>query len=279
MGWVRGVPSGWRLCVDDCEVFDVFIGHVAVIRGRLDCRSAVYGLAEFASADRGLARLPRSLCKGIYVGACVYRSLGGGHVVDFPGTGVGLKLGIIDGHPSNCRGVRAVFCPVPIGSTLRVIETSAFSFARAKVPMSIPVRGGLIIGTLGLLGSQCGVPRLRIRLLGTVPFKTKLNKNSTSTTFVLGLLGSCYKLRVLRSDLRRLTSSVKTSYPFFVHGAPMFTSNAKGVFRAIRLSLTSCRLYLIGPSITISAPRTCSVIAPTTPTVSLGRVVQEPIKR
>lgn len=206
----------------------------------------------------------------------------GSLVVAFPGTGVGLNLGVVRGHPSNCRGLRAVFCPVRLRSTLRMAQERGGSTPCALRIGNATVRNGprsgLIIETCRLLGGSRSVPSISVRLFGRVPANTKLKNNSSSYTFVVGLLGRGFHLTLDLRRVRSCTTHLKTSYTFFVHGRPMFTANVNGVFRPIHLSLSNCCLILIGPSVFMSAHSTFTRVAPHHPRISLGSVVYRPMR-
>lgn len=187
------------------------------------------------------------------------------------------------GHPSKCRGLRAVFCPVGLRSTLRIAQQRGGSGRCAlrvdKSPLRNRPRSGLMMGTCGLLGGSC--PKLlpmSVRVCGRVPTNTKLNNKSSSTTYVVGLLGSGFSLKLDARQVRRCTMGLKTSYTFFVQGGPIFTAKVKGLFRPIRLSLGKCRVVLVGPSVFISAQSTFTRVGPIHPTISLGRVMGRPVR-
>lgn len=206
-----------------------------------------------------------------------------GAVVAFPGVGVGLKLSVARGHPSKCRGLRAIFCPITLRSTLRVEAgprtRRGFALRRRKVRVTNGPRGGLMMGTCLLLSGRFRLPPIRVRLCGRVPSKTKLKNNSSSTTFVLGLLGRRCGLRLSSGRLRSCTTALKTSYTFFVGGAPACTRNVKGVFSPVRLSLGNCQVVVIGPSIFMSAQRTFTGVHPRHPRCPIERIVHHPITR
>ncbi len=172
---------------------------------------------------------------------------------------MGLNLGVARQEPSKCRGLRAIFCPVPMYSALgiRVREVlppsnafsgpselhvssgSSFLLYAKNVSIRYPTRGGLIIGTLCGLGRSFSLPHTCVCVGGRVPSKTKLNNNSSSTTCTVGYLGRLCELKLSSRRVRGHMDALKTSYTFFVHGHPMFTANVKGRFAPVRLSLAN----------------------------------------
>lgn len=201
----------------------------------------------------------------------------------------------MDGHTSNCRGLRAMFCPVPLASTLRVglvkrrfPDRMTYSLGVANGTISYSRRGGLIIGTCGVLTTSFGVPHVRARLIGQVPSRTKVNNNSTSTTCVVHLLSRHFHLGVNVPRVRQCTTGLNTSYTCFVDTSPRgksatyCTRNVNSMLVPMdnpKSGVGKCCVIIIGhSSVTMDAGSTCTTVAPGGPTGYYHSVIHRPVR-
>lgn len=202
-------------------------------------------------------------------------------MICFPNAKINLGLNIVSKRNDGYHNLETIFYPIPIKDALEIIvkkEQDTDTFIEAGIKIDSPPESNLVMKALKLMRENYDFPLVEVHLLKKIPFGAGLGGGSSDASFMLKLINDTFELGATKEELALLAVKLGADCPFFIYNHPMFASGIGEIFEPVDFSLKGYSLVLIKPDIHVSTKDAFSLIKPTSPNISLKKIIKKPVQ-
>lgn len=206
-------------------------------------------------------------------------------MIVFPNCKINLGLHILGKRSDEYHDLETVFLPVPIHDVLELTEdrdrskTNVVSLTLSGIPVPGTVPGNLVVVAYKILKKDFpDLPPVEFHLHKMLPAGAGLGAGSADGAFAIKALNEKFSLGLHEEQLLDYASRIGSDAPFFIINEPCFAKGRGEQLRRIPLDLSSYKLVLINPGISVSTAWAFTYIIPMKPEKSLEEVIQQPVE-
>ncbi|MCL2246506.1 MAG: 4-(cytidine 5'-diphospho)-2-C-methyl-D-erythritol kinase [Lentimicrobiaceae bacterium] len=192
---------------------------------------------------------------------------------------INLGLHIIEKLPSGYHALETLFYPCRnFEDTLEILPANQFSFTLKNADFNCKTEDNLCVKAYRLLQSHFDLPPVAITLTKQIPSGAGLGGGSADAACTLKMLNTLFALQLDTQQLHHFAAQLGSDTPFFLHNTPMYATGRGEILMPIPLDLSSYKIEVVCPSISISTAQAYSAITPQKPKQSLLQIIQSPIE-
>lgn len=199
-------------------------------------------------------------------------------MICFPNAKINLGLNIVGKRADGYHNIETVFYPVPVKDALEIVPSGTLTFNQTGIPVDAPPEKNLVMKAYHLLKAQYELPPVTIHLVKNIPFGAGLGGGSADAACMLKLINDFCQLELPPESLENMASLLGADCAFFIRNAPVFASGTGNIFEPVEISLKGYYLGVIKPDIAVSTPEAYSLAKPSTPAVSLKKIIRQPVE-
>ena len=163
---------------------------------------------------------------------------------------INLSLLIKYRRPDGFHEIESVFQEIDWGDDLFLQEAEGYTFETNSILLREEV-DNLCLKAAKLMGHECNIPGLYIRLIKRIPLGAGLGGGSSDAAAVLKGINVIYNLKLHGADLIALAAKLGSDIPFFINGGSAFVYGRGELIQPVEID-TNYTLILIHPEVSIS---------------------------
>jgi 4-diphosphocytidyl-2-C-methyl-D-erythritol kinase len=206
-------------------------------------------------------------------------------VVIFPNCKINLGLNITRKRSDGYHDIQTVFYPIPLYDTLEIINQAdshdredEILFTSSGLPVEVSKEDNLSVKAYRLIKKDFPtIPSLRMHLHKSIPMGAGLGGGSADASFTLRLINDHFGLNLSDQQLIEYALRLGSDCPFFIMNKPCFATGRGEQFETITVNLTTYKIIVVNPGITIHTAHAFSQITPALPARSIKEIIQQPV--
>lgn len=208
-------------------------------------------------------------------------------MISFPNAKINLGLNIVSRREDGYHNLETIFYPIGIKDALEIVPTNEkdvtgevppYRFFQTGIEIKGEVENNLVVKALNLVKKEKDIPPIDIHLLKRIPFGAGLGGGSSNAAEMLKLLNKNFKLKYSDTEIIALASKLGADCAFFVKNNPSFATGIGEILEEVSVNIDNYHFLLVKPNIIVNTAEAYSMIAPSTPKLSLKEIIKMPIK-
>lgn len=180
----------------------------------------------------------------------------------------------------NYHDIETVFYPVELRDILEILpnKEAHSEFMVTGIPIG-DINSNLCYKAYHLLKKDYpSLPHIKLHLHKAIPAGAGLGGGSSDAAFTLSLLAENFLDAAAPEQLKGYALQLGSDCPFFLYNAPCFATGRGEQLTRVDINLSSYRLLLVNPGITIDTSWAFSKVKPSVPALSVRNIIAKPVQ-
>ena len=200
-------------------------------------------------------------------------------MICFPNAKINLGLHILSKRADGYHNIETVFYPVNLCDALEIVpaKEGKTAFSQTGIPINGKPEDNLVMKAYHLLKKDFDLPEIAIYLRKQIPLGAGLGGGSSDAAFMIKLLNDFAGLKLTVEQMEEYAGQIGADCPFFIQNKPVFAEGTGTVFSTVTISLQTCRLVVVKPTVSVSTQEAYAQVKPQQPAVPLKEIIRLPI--
>lgn len=199
-------------------------------------------------------------------------------MIVFPNAKINIGLNVVSKRPDGYHNLETIFYPVELSDALEMVEAKETILTTSGIQIEGPPSENLILKAYNLIKKDYNLPPVKFHLHKAIPFGAGLGGGSSDAAFTLKMLNEYFNLGLTMEVLEKYAVQIGADCPVFIQNKPTFASGIGNEFKDVDLSLSSFKIAILKPKISVGTPEAYRNVTPGKPKISLDEAIKNPIE-
>ena len=198
-------------------------------------------------------------------------------MVTFPNCKINIGLHVVQKRKNGQHNIETAIFPIPFNDVLEIIPSRDEKTTLTTTGIAIDAEDNLCLKAFYLLQKDYHLPAVKIHLHKVIPARAGLGSGSSDAASTLILLNDIFNLGLSPFQLFDYGSQLTSDCSFFLFNKPCIATGLGESMEVIRFSLSSYKILLINPGISINEMEVYQNIVPQLPSKEIKDILQQPV--